>query len=250
MVRTANGHLALISAHQGGSENGSSGTWEAYRSARDTGAEYVEFDIRITADDVHVVYHGERVTLLGSPVSELTYNQLCDEAGYSVPTVPDVMEMVASTAIGHLDLKEVGREREVIEMALDVFGPDRFIATSLEDESIATIKRDFPYVRTALSLGGVRMGQSRLATVRTRISELHPLSRVRACGADWVSVNCNLARFGVLRLCKRNGIGAMVWTVNKDRPIKRLLMDDRVDVLVTDRPDRAVAIRSALSFRL
>jgi glycerophosphoryl diester phosphodiesterase len=38
----------------------------------------------------------------------------------------------------------------------------------------------------------------------------------------------------------------MVWTVNDDALIGRLLADPRVDVLVTDRPRHALALRSRL----
>jgi glycerophosphoryl diester phosphodiesterase len=38
--------VTAISAHRGGSEHAPEGTYEAYRTALATGAEYVEFDIR------------------------------------------------------------------------------------------------------------------------------------------------------------------------------------------------------------
>ncbi|MGH3870705.1 MAG: glycerophosphodiester phosphodiesterase [Pseudonocardiaceae bacterium] len=247
MRTTGSGHRASISAHRGGSEDALAGTLAAYQSAAGTGAEYVEFDIRRTSDDVYVVYHEDRANHVGPLLSELTYDELCREVGYSAPKVAEVMKIIACTAIGHLDLKQVGREREVIEMALDIFGQGNFVATTLEDVSVAAIKHDFPYVRTALSLGRDMAGKGHLLTARTRMSELLPLSRIRNCGADWVAVNHKLAKLGVLRLCKANDIGVMVWTVNDDKRIKRLLADDRVDVLITDHPRRAVGIRSALS---
>ena len=37
-----------VSAHRGGGETARSGTYEAYRSALQAGAEYVEFDVRRT----------------------------------------------------------------------------------------------------------------------------------------------------------------------------------------------------------
>lgn len=247
MGTAENGLCASISAHRGGSEDASPGTLEAYESAGNTGAEYIEFDIRRTSDGVYVVYHEDRANHVGPLLSELTHDELCREIHYSVPKVADVMKIIARTALGHLDLKEIGREREVIEMALDIFGQGNFIATTLEDVSVAAIKRDFPYVRTALSLGRDMARKGLLLTARTRMTELRPFSRIRKCGADWVAVNHKLATLGVLRLCKANDIGAMVWTVNDDERIKRLLADDRVDVLITDRPRHAVSIRSTLS---
>jgi glycerophosphoryl diester phosphodiesterase len=49
----------------------------------------------------------------------------------------------------------------------------------------------------------------------------------------------------VLRQCHRHGIKTMVWTVNSDSMITRLLADRRVDVVVTDRPKRALELRGS-----
>lgn len=236
--------MAAVSAHRGGSEDAASATIEAYASAVTSGADYVEFDIRRTRDGAFVVFHDDRVRQVR--LADLLYEELCALAGYRVPRVRDVMELIAGRAVGHLDLKEVGDEDEVIRMALDVLGPENFVATTLEDESIARIKRAYPEVPAALSLGRSLQELSWMTRMPTRISELYPLERLRACGADWVAVHRRLARANVLRICARLGIPAMVWTVNTDSEICRFLADERVTVLITDHPRRALRLREAL----
>jgi glycerophosphoryl diester phosphodiesterase len=236
---------AHVSAHQGGSEQARPGTYEAYEQSAATGAEYVEFDIRRTADRALVVFHDDRAGPSGPPVPELSYGELCQVAGYQVPLVEDVMRLLAGRVSGHLDLKETGYERDVIELALATFGPANFVATTLEDASVAAIKRCFPEVRTALSLGRDLRQVRRTRQLSVRASELSPLARIRGCGADWVAVHYHLARLGVLRACRRSGIGVMVWTVDSDRLIGSFLADQRVDVVVTNRPGAAVQQRSA-----
>src|SRR5690349_16805723 len=49
-----------ISAHRGGSENAPRGTYRAYHGALAAGAEYVEVDVRRTADGVLVARHRAR----------------------------------------------------------------------------------------------------------------------------------------------------------------------------------------------
>ncbi|MER5756882.1 glycerophosphodiester phosphodiesterase family protein [Streptomyces sp. NPDC002088] len=232
-----------VSAHRGGSERFGPATWQAYEDAIASGAEYVEFDIRRTADGVHVVYHDPRVNHTGQLLSRLTHDELNEHAGYDVPVVDDVMELIAGKLVGHLDLKETGYEREVIDRAVALLGADGFVATTLEDRSVAAITEAFPDVRTALSLGRDRkeVGPARLAA--TRLSELFPMRRVRACGAHGVAVHQRLARANVLREAARNGLFTMVWTVNDDTGMRTFLDDTRVDVLITDRPRRAVELR-------
>jgi glycerophosphoryl diester phosphodiesterase len=235
-----------ISAHRGGSEHAVAATYGAYKDAASTGADYAEFDIRKTRDDVLVVYHDEHAGGAGPPVRDLPYEQLCDLLGYAIPRVEDVMQLLAGKVTGHLDLKETGYEAAVINLALDTFGPGNFVATSLEDASILRIKQGFPGVTAALSLGRDLADIPRATWASVRWSELLPLRRIRACRADWVAVNHKLARLGVLRLCSRSGIGAMVWTVDADDLIDQFLEDERVDVLITNRPGYAVRRRADL----
>ncbi|MET9735875.1 glycerophosphodiester phosphodiesterase family protein [Streptomyces sp. NPDC006458] len=234
-----------VSAHRGGSEHHGAATWAAYEDALRSGAEYAEFDIRRTADGVLVVHHDARAGGTGPEVARIGHAELCERAGYRVPVVDEVMALIAGRLVGHLDLKETGYEHTVIDRATALLGRDGFVATSLEDRSVTAITRAFPGVRTALSLGRDRkeVGAARLAP--TRLSELFPLRRVRACGAHGVAVHRRLARAGVLREAARHGLFAMVWTVNDDLLMRSFLADPRVDVLITDRPRRAVALREA-----
>ncbi|NLU74145.1 glycerophosphodiester phosphodiesterase [Streptomyces sp. HNM0575] len=242
-----NGHRRpAISAHRGGSDLAPPATWEAYRDAPLSGAEYVEFDIRRTKDGVFVVYHDARLDHTGPRLATLTHAAANDLAGYELPEVGKVMELAAESGlVGHLDLKETGDERAVVGQALDVFGVDGFVATTLEDASIAAISRDFPDVRTALSVGRNRkeIPLQRLAAVRR--SEFFPLRRVRACGAKGLAIHQQMAKATVLRQCAVHGLFAMVWTVNDDEGLRHFLGDDRVDVLITDRPRRALTLRDS-----
>jgi len=233
--------MAAISAHAP-----RAGTIEAYARALETGAEYVEFDIRRTADGELAAFH-DALTPQGEAPGAISYARLCELTGYEVPRVAELMALIAGQATGHLDVKDVGGEERVVQMALDILGPGNFVVTTLEDESVAAVKARFPQVPTALSLGR-GLGQvppSRWAA--TRLSELLPLRRIRACRADWVAVNHRLARAGVLAQCHQAGIKAMIWTVDEDAEMRRWLTDPRVTVLITNRPADAVALRASLT---
>lgn len=233
-----------VSAHRGGSERAAPATREAYEDALSSGAEYAELDVRRTADGVFVVHHDARAGHTGPPLSTLTHAELCARAGHPVPVVDEVMELIAGRLIAHLDLKETGHERELIDRAIALLGRDGFVATTLEDRSVAAVRAAFPGVRTVLSLGRDRTEIARGRLVSTRLSELLPMRRVRACGAHGVAVHHRLARATVLREAARHGLFTMVWTVNDDAPMRGFLADRRVDVLITDRPRRAVELRA------
>jgi glycerophosphoryl diester phosphodiesterase len=230
-----------ISAHAGRPANRAIA---AYRQAVATNADYVELDIRRTADGELVAFH-DQGTSQGRLLSTVEYAQLCDLAGYEVPKVSDVLAVIKGRAKGHLDLKEVGDEHEVVQLALDTLGPGEFIVTSLEDASVAAIRsrfRDADEVPVALSLGRGMSGASRRAWLRTRASELRPLPRLEAGAANWVALNHRLALAGVAARCRRQRRKVMVWTVNSELEMRYWLRRP-IDVLVTDRPALAVALR-------
>jgi glycerophosphoryl diester phosphodiesterase len=157
------------------------------------------------------------------------------------------MQLLSGKMIGHLDLKEIGYEEEVINAAIDAFDIENFVATSLEDASIESIKRKFPKVKTALSLGRDLKEFPRSQWAGIRRGELFPISRLRASGSDWVAVNYKLGQLGVIRSCKRNDIGIMVWTVDSDELIDQFLRDERINVLITNRPEYASRRRAAIA---
>jgi glycerophosphoryl diester phosphodiesterase len=235
-----------ISAHAEHSARARKRTIETYREAVATNADYVEFDIRKTADGELVAFH-DPATSPGQPLSAVGYAQLCDLAGYEVPTAADVLAVIKGHAKGHLDLKETGYEHRLVELALGVLGPAEFIVTTLEDASVTAIRSRFPDlddVPVALSLGRSMRGAPPLAWLRTRASELRPAPRLWACGADWVAADRRLARAGVAGRCRRQHRKVMIWTVNSEREI-RYWLGQRIDVLVTDRPALAVALRES-----
>jgi glycerophosphoryl diester phosphodiesterase len=242
--------LVQVSAHAGYPPQAESFTMESCRAAVATGADYVEVDIRRTADDELVAFHDAEVR--GRPLSTLDHAQLCDLAGYPVPRVGDALDTLAGRARGHLDLKETGYEDRVVRLALDTFGPGQFVITTSEDVSVAAIRSRFPVpgqVPAALSLGVGLRGAPPAEVLRTRLSELRPFPRLRACGADWVALNYRLAMTGLARQCRRRGLRVMVWTVDSEPGIRYWLGGQRTDVLITGHPARAIAVRDRLNRR-
>ncbi|MFD0901117.1 glycerophosphodiester phosphodiesterase [Actinomadura sediminis] len=206
---------------------------DGLREAAESGAEYVEIDIRRTGDGRLVVHHD--ATVGGLPLKRLAYDRVRELSPRPVPLVEDAMEIIAGKARGHLDLKERGCEHETVALALEAFGP-QFVVTTGEVSSLIEIKARFPQAVTALSVG-------RNLWERGAAHDFAPLPLIRRAGADMVALNHRLARVGVLRQCARAGFPAMIWTVNAEPVMRRFLGDPRVAVLVTDHPAKALALR-------
>src|SRR5262249_59320936 len=130
-------------------------------------------------------------------------------------------------------------------MARDILVDGNFVVTRREDQSVAAIKARFPAVPAALSLGRDLKEVRRALRAATRLGELFPMRRLRACRADWVAVHRQLAAAGVVAQCHRAGIKTMVWTVDGDAEMRRWLTDRRGSRLITHPPPDAGAPRAS-----
>ena len=231
-----------VSAHRGGGELAPEGTYEAYQGALAAGAEYVEFDVRRTSDGTLVAFHRAWAGW-GRAVARMSYARLCALAGHEVPRITDLARLLAGHAVGHLDLKEAGSAAAVVGQALELLGVAGVIITTGDGAVAAALKRRFPAVPVGLTVGGDAVETASFTIQRLRTPGLSRLHRVLASGADWAVVHHRQARAAVLAECRARGIKTMVWTVNGDQALARWLARPDVDVLVTDRPARAIALR-------
>jgi glycerophosphoryl diester phosphodiesterase len=234
----------MISAHRGSCGVGELPAAERYDRAIGLGVDYVELDVRRTADGIYINYHDD-VTPSRRPAGSLSYQDLKSELGSELLTLDEVIEVVAGRAGLHVDLKEPGYEAEIVRAVIAHRPKDGFVVTTGEVESIRTVKDRFPTVRAGLTLGTDMRNAQALATFRERWSEFFPGARLQRSHADFVVAHQQLARIRLLAYCARRRMAAWVWTVDEEREIARFMADRRVATLVTNRPDVAMRFKSA-----
>jgi glycerophosphoryl diester phosphodiesterase len=225
---------ALVVAHRGASAGAVDNSLDAFASAIALGADLIEFDVRRPADDQLIAFHDAAVG--GRPVGALTRAEIGAAVGHLPPLLHEVLD-VARGRIGlDVELKEDGYVDRVLA-ALN--GTPDVLITSFLDEVVVEAKRLAPDVRAGLLVG---VGHTR-QIVKTRLSELSPVPRARACGADLVAMHHALASLGALRRTAEAGLPAYVWTVNDETLLKRFLADPRVAAVITDVPGKALTLR-------
>jgi glycerophosphoryl diester phosphodiesterase len=231
-----------ISAHRGGREAAAAETYAAYDFALANGADYLELDARRTSDGILVATHRARLAW-GRPVAGLAYRQLCQLAGYEVPRLAQVLPLLAGRAGLHLDVKDPGSAAQAAELAVGALGPAGVVVTTRDAAVAGTLVRRFPALQVGLAIGGDLAESARLAVRRAVRAGRPRLDPVTAAGASWAALHYRQAEAGLAAQCRQRGIRTLVWTVNTDRALTRWLTCPDVDVLVTDRPARAVAVR-------
>jgi glycerophosphoryl diester phosphodiesterase len=235
---------SLISAHRGGREAATPGSYEAYQAALAAGADYLEFDVRGTADGTLVAYHDARVRH-GPPAGRLSYAELCALAGYRVPLTSDLLWLISAGRVrAHIDLKDSACAGQVIEQALAVLDPAAMVVTTRDLAAAGQLRRRYPGVPVGIAVGGDLAETTRYLRERILAHGLSRLAGATATGASWVVLHWRLARPGILADCRRRGLGVMVWTVNSGPRLRRMLELQDVRVVVTDWPARAVRLRA------
>lgn len=233
----------IIIAHCSFSIKANKNTIELLEKAIDLGANMVEFDVRRTQDNVFIAYHDELIH--GKPIQKLTYREICKIAqkqGFDILTVEEVLKYTSGKIELDVELKEKGYEKEVIELICKYFREDQFVITSFHDSSLKIIKDNHPHIRIGLLLGKYKPESPLL----TRLSELFPMRRCAKVKADFLVAHWKLLRFGFLARAERNNPPVFVWTVSDEQMIWKFLHDERINAIITDRPDLDTSLREKI----
>jgi len=181
----------------------------------------------------------------GERISTLSLDQFQAAGGDQAMTVAELLDLAGGRVGLHADLKKGGDEAATLDLLLGGSGLDRLVVTTGLDASVRRLKELCPELAVGLSLGRSTRGLPRWEATRVRMGELFPGPRIEACRPDFLSVNDRLARATLLRYGAAHELPVWVWTVNEESRMRALLRDRRVAALITDRPDRALAIRGA-----
>lgn len=180
----------IVSAHNG------------YPHWLNSGADFMEVDIRRTSREVFVLAHD-----VLQPARQ--YVEL-----------DEVLEAACGKIGLQLDLKEEGYEVALLNRVLEKCAADKVVVTTDKAESLRKIKAAFPKVRTGL----------------TR-------RHVEATDADFIALDQAYVTDQALSF----GVPIWLWTVDDTRLMERIFEDGRAAGLITNRPDRALRLRSGRS---
>lgn len=159
--------LPKIIGHRGCAAYAPENTLEAIHTAADMDVKWVELDVKLTKDEVPIIFHDEtleRTTNGSGLVAETTLDDLrqleCGSwfgesfAGIKIPTLEEAIDVLINRGLGlNLEIKPCpGRERETAEIALDILSQywddhDHLLISSFQHVSLEAaqdIAEDWP----------------------------------------------------------------------------------------------------------
>ena len=227
--------MAAVIAHRGASVAAPENTVEAFRKARELGADWVEFDVRRTSDGVAVVHHDAHLAD-GRRIGRMHADEL---PGY-VPSLAEALEACEGMGV-HLEIKNLPDDLDydrdnlvadaVAGLIAAYLGPGRAVVSSFNVDAVDAVRAVDPSIPTALVCGIVQPAAAVARAVAHQMAAVHPFDAM--CDA------------GFVRRAHAAGLAVNVWTINDpDRMAELLTMG--VDGLITDVPDVARSVIGAL----
>ncbi len=227
----------LTIAHRGASAYAQENTADAIHIAADMGADMVEVDMRITADDVPVISHDDslrRVYGVDGLISQLTFDQLQEKA--AVMSFEQLVRQCHSIGLGiYLDMKALNRNaaQHMFRIVDDQRFTRHVIFSAFSPDMIAEIKANRPEVRTSILFGAPTIDPVALAQA-TQADYVHPCWESRADQPHLLLTETWLGRVRAARL------GIITW--HEERPAEiAALKALGVNGICSDRPDLVVS---------
>lgn len=218
--------LFRLVGHRGAAALAPENTLPSFVKAYECGATAIEFDVRLTRDDVPVIFHDEslkRLTGVEARVRDLSFEELRElkvlgEA--QVPTLEEVLEFASGRLAVDVELKDSGTEREVVRLLKKYNLEEESLITSFSPEILSRVKELAPNLR--------------LGVLLERWDDKY-LDIARQLGAQAILPNYTSVTPDVVDSIKGEGFALIVWTVNDPEEAARLLRQG-VDGIITDDP--------------
>lgn len=164
--------LPKIIGHRGACGYAPENTLESIKTAHDMGVEWVELDVKLTRDDVPIIFHDDdlnRTSNGSGPVALASWADIQNLeagswfsdsfAGAKIPSLEETLELLIELKMGlNLEIKSCpGREIETAEVALDYLSRvwddhDRLLISSFSHVSLETAMDMAPDWHRALLL--------------------------------------------------------------------------------------------------
>lgn len=222
-----------ITAHRGASDGAPENTMASIALAIEEGADYVELDVRLTADGVPVLLHDKtlsRTTGVSKKVEQVTYKELAtydagssyskQYAGEAVPRLEDVLKKYGGKIGFNLELKDK-ESKELVRLVVKLIEAhgmeESCVVTSMSYPQLEWVKERKPTIRTGYILS-LAYGD---------------FSEWKA--ADFLSIRSGFLTENVVKEAHALGKEVHVWTVNKEKELIRMKTIG-VDNIITDKP--------------
>jgi glycerophosphoryl diester phosphodiesterase len=228
----------VILGHRGYRAKFVENTIEAFKKAREYGADGIEYDSRLTKDGTLVVLHDDSIE--NRKLKELTYYELKQihfKNGETVPTVEEVISILDERAILNLEIKEVEAAVPSYEITKRINAVDRTLFSSFKIDALRKVRSLDKSAKVGL------------------LSEYNTLKYVDELNNEiglyslnlWIDAlkeNIELSK-ELMHKWKEKGLKIFLWTVNDPKYLHTF--KGLYDGIITDEVEKIVEARKQIT---
>jgi len=222
----------IITSHAACKGHAPENTLAGIRAALRHKADAIEIDIQLTRDAVPVLLHDrtvDRTTDGAGRIAELSLRQaraLDAGRGERIPTLREVLAVVAGRALVVLEIKPSGIEMETLAAVRRAKALEWCVVHSFRPPVVETVRKLEPKMPASLLVGGEYVREWR---------EIFALAL--SINAQGVAVNHESVTPRLVRAAHLRELRVSTWTVDLQRDTRRVYAAG-VDAITTDFPDR------------
>ncbi|HEY9898743.1 MAG TPA: glycerophosphodiester phosphodiesterase family protein [Pantanalinema sp.] len=241
---------AWVVAHRGFSSRFPENTVASFRAAAEFGADMVELDVQLTKDRQLVVMHDakvDRTTSGKGEVKDLKFAQIRaldaggkfkpEFAGLQVPTLEESLDAVRGKAMLNIEVKGCKDAEDRAFMASEI---NRLVEQRAYLDHVQVMSFDSAFMQE-MRRQNPRMSLALLGLVDPLDSRL---SRAVKLKMDGLNLMLAMLDSGDVDEIQKAGLRVNVWTVNKQKTMRKAL-GRGVNGLITNYPDVAAAAMDA-----
>lgn len=217
----------LVIAHRGDSFRALENSFEAFRLALLLPADMIEFDIRKSRDNRLYVMHdnetgrtaGRNIDIEQSSSAEIAGIKL--KNGEPVPSLDEVLSLVAGRAGLNIELKSVGSGALCATLLAECGYTGSVLISSFKEREVLEALRVLPHARVS----GIfdRFDHTDVGAYKSK-------------GYRFISLRKKTVTRRLVALCHENNISVYVWTIDKEGEMKKFI-EWGVDGIYSNRPD-------------
>jgi len=230
-------HKPLIIAHRGASGLEPENTMLAFEKAVALGADGIELDVFLTADNKVVVTHDRKTTRITGKKSDVCKSTFKDlrklDFGKKekIPLLSEVLDAFADKlAVINVEIKSMGVRNNGIEQhvtdVLRNYNLDKFVVSSFNPIHLYRMRKILPEVRY-----GYLVCREQIKLVRNRFA-------VVTFGPDTLNLDQNLYKEKRHRVFFKLKYPQWVWTVNTLDQMSFWSKRPNIEALITNYPDK------------
>lgn len=226
-----------IVAHRGFHDIYHENTIGAFMRAVDSGADFIEFDIRKTADNILIAFHDPFFLFDEKefPIDQSSYSELqvlAKKQNFEIPTIRNIFEVCAGQIGFDIEFKVDKCIDETMEYIRTFECGDDCFVTSFKESVLKEMTEHHAEIPCGFLTENIdELSPGQLDNILMLCPSEDTFSKHRDLLTTW----------------KTSGKTIALWTIDTPESLRNYLIDPLVDSIITNKTDMAVMLRNTVS---